>query len=31
MQQKLGRYQTAIGFVGMGVAVLLLYYYFKFR
>jgi hypothetical protein len=31
MQKKVGAYQTLLGFVGIGAAVILLYYYFKFH
>ena len=31
MQKKVGAYQTLLGFVGIGAAVVLLYYYFKFH
>ena len=29
MQKKIVPYQTLLGFIGMGLAVVLLYYYFK--
>jgi hypothetical protein len=31
MQKKIVPYQTLLGFVGIGVAIVLLYYYFKFH